>query len=133
MSVLPSPIPHPLDFMPWDVPGWVYEALEWVVGAEWPEGNEKEVWDLADRWFEVASILAGPRQEAHDAAAEVVSAYGHTGAVALAFQLVAEDRRWRQAPLNLLPTISHEIGQMVQECGCDIEAAKSKSGSSSAS
>lgn len=125
MSVLPSPIPHPLDFMPWDVPGWVYEALEWVVGAEWPEGNEKEVWDLADRWFEVASILAGPRQEAHDAAAEVVSAYGHTGAVALAFQ-----DSWQkiaggdEAPLNLLPTISHEIGQMVQECGCDIEAAK---------
>jgi len=44
MSLLPCPIPHPLAW--WDsAPDFVLEALEWVVGVEWPEGNEKLVWD----------------------------------------------------------------------------------------
>ncbi len=36
MSLLPSPIPHPLDYSPFDVPDWAYEALEWVVGFQPP-------------------------------------------------------------------------------------------------
>ncbi|MEH1014175.1 toxin glutamine deamidase domain-containing protein [Micromonospora sp. CPCC 206060] len=125
MTILPSPIPHPLDYSPWDLPGWIYEALEWVIGVEWPEGNEKAVWDLADQWFSVAATFAGPRDDVIAAANEVRAAYGHTGVVYTAFETA-----WRkvaegdEAPLYALATISHEMGRLVQECGCDIEAAK---------
>ncbi|HEX6968032.1 MAG TPA: hypothetical protein VF174_04340 [Micromonosporaceae bacterium] len=125
MSALPRPIPHPLDTLPWDVPGWVYESLEWVVGAEWPEGDEQEVWDLADRWFEIAAVLAGPTADAAEAADEVRGAYGDTGPVAAAFvaawRKVAEGE---QAPLTVPVVASAELGRLVEECGCDIEAAK---------
>lgn len=123
MTVLPSPIPHPLDYCPFDVPQWAYEALEWVVGFDWPEGDEKATWDVADRWYAIAGRLAEPRGEAHDAAAQVLSAYGGTGAQAFsgAWQRVAGDD---DAPLNSLLAIADELGRLVEECGCDIEGAK---------
>ncbi|MGC5029773.1 toxin glutamine deamidase domain-containing protein [Micromonospora sp. DT229] len=125
MTVLPSPIPHPLSYSPWDLPGWVYEALDWVVGMEWPEGDERAVWDLADKWYAVAASLAGPQTDASTAAGEVHQGYGGVGAVAAAF-----DDAWRrvadgeQAPLPVLLAVSHDLGRVVEECGCDIEAAK---------
>ncbi|MCI4064402.1 toxin glutamine deamidase domain-containing protein [Micromonospora sp. R77] len=125
MSLLPSPIPHPLDHCPWDVPGWIYEALDWVVGVEWPDGNECAVWDLADRWYAVADVLTGPRDDATGAASEVRSGYGGVGAVAAAF-----DTAWRRvaegddAPLPALFAITGELGRLVESCGCDIEGAK---------
>lgn len=125
MSVLPSPIPHPLDYSPWQLPGWVYEALDWVVGVEWPEGNERAVWELADQWYAVATVLAGPRADAVAAAREVRDGYGGVGAVAAAF-----DSAWRrvaegdEAPLPVLLAVSAELGRLVEECGCDIEGAK---------
>ena len=125
MSMLPSPIPHPLDYCPWDVPGWIYEALDWVVGVEWPEGNERAVWDLADQWYSVAGVLAGPRDEATTAAGEVKSGYGGVGLVAHAF-----DTAWDKvagggdAPLHTLVAATDELGRLVDSCGCDIEGAK---------
>ncbi|MEU5786669.1 toxin glutamine deamidase domain-containing protein [Micromonospora purpureochromogenes] len=125
MSLLPSPIPHPLDYSPWDLPGWVYEALDWVIGVEWPEGDERAVWDLADQWYGVAAALAGPRDDAIAAAAEVRSGYGGIGLVAEAF-----DTAWRrvaegdEAPLLVLLAVSDDLGRLVEECGCDIEGAK---------
>ncbi|TDC31392.1 toxin glutamine deamidase domain-containing protein [Micromonospora sp. KC213] len=125
MSILPSPIPHPLDYSPWELPGWMYEALDWVVGVEWPEGNERAVWDLADEWYAVAAALAGPRDDAIAAAAEVGRGYGGVGLVAEAF-----DRAWRRtaegddAPLHVLLAVSTDLGRLVEECGCDIEGAK---------
>ncbi|MEW2383131.1 toxin glutamine deamidase domain-containing protein [Micromonospora sp. NPDC047707] len=125
MTLLPSPIPHPLDYSPWDLPGWMYDALDWVVGVEWPDGDERAVWDLADQWYAVAAVLAGPHADAAAAAAEVRTGYGGVGAVAAAF-----DGAWRRvaegddAPLPLLLTVSTDLGRLVEECGCDIEAAK---------
>lgn len=125
MSMLPSPIPHPLDFCPWDVPGWIYEALDWVVGVEWPEGNERAVWDLADQWYGVAGVLTGPRDDATAAAGEVKSGYGGVGLVAGAF-----DTAWHKlaegedAPLHVLVAATDELGRLVDSCGCDIEGAK---------
>ncbi|MGC4855552.1 toxin glutamine deamidase domain-containing protein [Micromonospora sp. DT4] len=125
MSLLPSPIPHPLDYAPWDVPGWIYEALDWVIGVQWPEGNERAVWDLADRWYAVAAVLAGPHADAVAAATEVRSGYGGVGAVDAAFEAV-----WRgiaegdDAPLPVLLAITADLGRLVEECGCDIEGAK---------
>ncbi|MGC4809150.1 toxin glutamine deamidase domain-containing protein [Micromonospora sp. DT228] len=125
MSVLPSPIPHPLDHAPWDVPGWIYEALDWVVGVQWPEGNERAVWDLADRWYAVAGVLSGPHTDAATAAAEVRDGYGGVGAVDAAFEAA-----WRgiaegaDAPLPVLLAVTADLGRLVEECGCDIEGAK---------
>ncbi|WP_431882611.1 toxin glutamine deamidase domain-containing protein [Micromonospora gifhornensis] len=125
MTLLPSPIPHPLDYSPWDLPGWIYEALDWVIGVEWPEGDERAVWDLADQWYAVAASLAGPQADASTAAAEVHQGYGGVGAVAAAF-----GGAWRRvadgedAPLPVLLAVSHDLGRVVEECGCDIEGAK---------
>ncbi|NJP35021.1 toxin glutamine deamidase domain-containing protein, partial [Micromonospora thermarum] len=125
MTLLPSPIPHPLDYSPWDLPGWMYDALDWVVGVEWPDGDERAVWDLADQWYAVAAVLAGPHADAVAATAEVRTGYGGIGAVAEAF-----DGAWRRvaegddAPLPLLLTVSTDLARLVEECGCDIEAAK---------
>ncbi|RLP95477.1 hypothetical protein EAD89_01505 [Micromonospora sp. BL4] len=125
MSVLPSPIPHPLDYAPWDVPGWIYEALDWAVGVQWPEGNERAVWDVADRWYDVAALLAGPHTDAAAAAAEVRSGYGGVGMVDAAFEAA-----WRaiaegdDAPLPVLLAVTADLGRLVEECGCDIEGAK---------
>jgi hypothetical protein len=125
VSVLPSPVPHPLDYCPWDLPGWAYEALEWVVGFQWPDGNEAETWDVADRWYALAQTLAGPRDEAHQAAGQIISGYGGSGVTVEAFMAawakVSDDEN---APLNALLSISHELGKLVEECGCDIEGAK---------
>ncbi|MEU7974656.1 toxin glutamine deamidase domain-containing protein [Micromonospora sp. NPDC049089] len=125
MSVLPSPIPHPLDHAPWDVPGWIYEALDWVVGVQWPDGNERAVWDVADQWYSVASVLAGPHADAATAAVEVHNGYGGVGAVDAAFEAA-----WRgiaegaDAPLPVLLAVTADLGRLVEECGCDIEGAK---------
>ncbi|MFG3600779.1 toxin glutamine deamidase domain-containing protein [Micromonospora chersina] len=123
--MLPSPIPHPLDYCPWDVPGWIYEALDWVVGVEWPEGDERVVWNLADQWYGVADVLAGPRNDATTAAGEVRSGYGGVGLVAQAFDVawgkVAEGE---DAPLHVLVAATGELGRLVDSCGCDIEGAK---------
>ncbi|MGN9774162.1 toxin glutamine deamidase domain-containing protein [Micromonospora sp. H33] len=125
MTLLPSPIPHPLDYSPWDLPGWMYDALDWVVGVEWPDGDERAVWDLADQWYAVAAVLAGPHADAVTAAAEVRTGYGGVGAVATAF-----DGAWRRvaegddAPLPVLLTVSTDLARLVEECGCDIEGAK---------
>lgn len=124
MTVLPSPIPHPLDFCPWDLPGWAYEALEWVVGFQWPDGDEKATWDAADRWFALAGVLAGPRDEATEAAFQVMSGYGGAGVTVAAFQQAWHNLADGDAPLNSLMEISHELGKMIEECGCDIEGAK---------
>ncbi|MFF5052049.1 toxin glutamine deamidase domain-containing protein [Micromonospora sp. NPDC000663] len=125
MSVLPSPIPHPLDYAPWDVPGWIYEALDWVVGVQWPEGDERAVWDVADRWYAVAAVLAGPRSDAAAAASEVRAGYGGVGAVDEAFEAawrgIAENA---DAPLPVLLAVTSDLGRLVEECGCDIEGAK---------
>ncbi|WP_228531278.1 toxin glutamine deamidase domain-containing protein [Micromonospora sp. ANENR4] len=123
--MLPSPIPHPLDFCPWDLPGWIYEALDWVVGVEWPEGDERAVWDLADQWYGVAGVLTRPRDDAITAAGEVRSGYGGVGLVAGAF-----DTAWHKlaegedAPLHVLVAATDELARLVDSCGCDIEGAK---------
>ncbi|NMO54431.1 hypothetical protein HH310_25010 [Actinoplanes sp. TBRC 11911] len=125
MSLLPSPIPHPLEFSPFDVPGWAYEALEWVVGFDWPAGNEVSTWDVADRWYVLATDLASPREATFDAAARVLDGYGGAGITAdgfrNAFQQLAGDD---DAPLNGLLHIADGLGQLVEGCGRDLEGAK---------
>jgi papain fold toxin 1 (glutamine deamidase) of polymorphic toxin system len=125
MSLLPSPIPHPLEFSPFDVPGWAYEALEWVVGFDWPAGNEVATWDVADRWYVLAKELASPQEATFDAATTVLAGYGGAGITAdgfrTAFQQLAGDEN---APLNALLQVADGLGELVEGCGRDLEAAK---------
>lgn len=96
-----------------------------MVGVQWPEGNERAVWDVADQWYEVATVLAGPHTDAATAAAEVHNGYGGVGAVDAAFVAA-----WRgiaegaDAPLPVLLAVTADLGRLVEECGCDIEGAK---------
>ena len=120
MTLLPSPIPHPLDYSPFDVPGWAREALESVVGVDWPDGDEAATWNVADRWYALARTLAGPHDEATAAAAQIMASY-HNDGFRDAWQELAGDP---SAPLNALLEISDELGALVEDCGRAIEAAK---------
>ena len=71
---LPTPIPHPLSFF--DAPGWMGDALEWVVGVDWPEGDEKAMRDLADEWHAAGQRLGPLLDEADHAALSAVAAFG---------------------------------------------------------
>ncbi|WP_433372470.1 toxin glutamine deamidase domain-containing protein [Actinoplanes sp. CA-142083] len=109
MTVLPSPVPHPLDF-------GLPEVLSSVVGREWPTGDEVAIWDIADRWYAAARALAGPHDEAVAAAGQIDN-QGFRDA-------------WRQlagdstAPLNALVEIADSLGALVEDCGRALEAAK---------
>src|SRR3982751_40005 len=124
MTVLPSPVPNPLDYCPFDVPSWAYEALEWVVGFDWPAGDEVATWDVADRWYALAASLAAPNEAAMTAANRFLSGYGGEGVTAEGFE-----NAWHQvagdenAPLHDLLRISDELGRLVEGAGADIEAA----------
>ncbi|SNY58627.1 toxin glutamine deamidase domain-containing protein [Paractinoplanes atraurantiacus] len=123
MSVLPSPVPHPLEFSPFDVPGWAYTALEWVVGFDWPDGNEVATWDVADRWYALATALVEPNDAAFGAVSRILS--GYEGSAADGFE-----EAWRRlagdesAPLNALLQASDQLGGLVEGAGRDIEGAK---------
>ncbi|AGL21684.1 toxin glutamine deamidase domain-containing protein [Actinoplanes sp. N902-109] len=119
MTTLPSPIPHPLEFCPFDVPGWAYEALEWVVGFDWPAGNEQTTWDVADRWYAITSAMTGPHSEASAAAGRVRSGYEGSGSDAFAGAWARTDE-----PLAALFQMADELGQLVEGCGRDLEGAK---------
>ncbi|MBU2663547.1 hypothetical protein KOI35_08520 [Actinoplanes bogorensis] len=125
MSVLPSPVPHPLEFSPFDVPSWAYEALEWVVGFDWPAGNEVTTWDVADRWYSLVTTLTAPSEAAMAGANKFLAGFGGEGITAEGFEnawhLVAGDE---DAPLHGLIRASDQLGKLVEGCGADIEAAK---------
>ncbi|GIH06947.1 hypothetical protein Rhe02_50140 [Rhizocola hellebori] len=71
---LPTPIPHPLAFF--EAPGWLSDALEWVVGVDWPEGDEKAMRALADEWHAAGQRLGPLLDEADQAALSAVAAFG---------------------------------------------------------
>jgi hypothetical protein len=120
VTALPRPIPHPLDHGPFDVPRWAREALQWVIGDDWPLGDEAATWQVADRWFAVASALDAPHEAAFAAAAQIMSGPDSPG-FHDAWQRLAGDS---SAPLNSLIAIAAELGDLVEQCGHDLEAAK---------
>ncbi|MDQ0366754.1 hypothetical protein J2S42_003423 [Catenuloplanes indicus] len=120
-----SPVPHPLALLWPDAPVGVRAALEWIIGPDWPDGDEQAVWDLADEWYGVAGLLAAPAETASEAAGTFQDSYD--GPAADAFRaawtaLTAGDR----AALDDLPAATGEVGRMVSECASSIEAAKIK-------
>jgi papain fold toxin 1 (glutamine deamidase) of polymorphic toxin system len=125
VTILPSPVPHPLEQFPFDVPRWAHQAFEWVVGAGWPQGDENATWDVADRWYSLTRDLTGPHDAAYAAAQQIVAGYHGAGIAPDGFldawQRLSGDEN---APLNALLQITQELGALVEECGRDIEAAK---------
>jgi hypothetical protein len=113
-----------LEFL--DAPGWMREALEWVLGVDWPDGNEKLVWDTADLWFEAAQELVEPYRSASSAATEVVAGWGGLDTtVAAAFNAAwSEVGGNDEAALAVLSSLAHGVGELTESCGCDIQAAK---------
>jgi hypothetical protein len=103
-------------------PAWVRAA---VLGNGWPSGDEAAVWDVADRWYALADALAGPRTSAFAAADQIVAGLTGAGITPDGFRDAWEKLSGDEdAPLNALVQISAELGQMVEECGREIEAAK---------
>ncbi|WP_144121455.1 toxin glutamine deamidase domain-containing protein [Catellatospora sichuanensis] len=125
MSWLPSPIPHPLSYF--DAPGWMKECLDWVIGMDWPEGDEQATWDLADDWYAVAGDLADPLTESERAALDAVAAFGGTeGKVAAAIkeawgQIGSGDEK---SALQAAAHVAGALGEMLEGGGCDIQGAK---------
>ncbi|GAA0796422.1 hypothetical protein Sya03_49960 [Spirilliplanes yamanashiensis] len=123
--MLPSPVPHPLDCLWFDVPGWARGLFEFALGVDWPDGDETTVWDLADQWHTVADALAAPQSDAARAAHETWAALGGDTDLAAAF-----GDAWHgltdgpDAPLPALIAATRELATVVEGCGTDIEAAK---------
>ncbi|MFI2649522.1 hypothetical protein [Micromonospora fulviviridis] len=125
MSMLPSPIPHPLDYCPWEVPAGSTRRWTGSSASSGRRGNERAVWDLADQWYGVADVLAGRRNDATTAAGEVRSGYGGVGLVAQAFDIAwGKLAEGEDAPLHVLVAATGELGKLVDSCGCDSEGAK---------
>ena len=114
MTLLPSPVPHPLDYFPFEVPGWADKVLESVIGVGWPVGDEAETWEVADRWYAAADGLAG----SHAEAAQIMAG---NDTFRDAWERLAGDP---SAPLTALVEIAGEVGALVDDCGRSIEAAK---------
>lgn len=106
-------------------PEWARAVATTVLGDGWPSGDEAATWDVADRWYALADALTGPRMSAFAAAEQIVAGLVGAGLAPDGFReawerLSGDD----DAPLNALVQIAAELGQMVEECAREIEAAK---------
>ncbi|MEV4418197.1 hypothetical protein AB0J67_40585, partial [Catellatospora sp. NPDC049609] len=103
------------------------ECLDWVIGMDWPEGDEQATWDLADDWYSVAADLAEPLVESERAALDAVAAFGGVeGKVAAAIK-----EAWEQigsgsekSALQAAAHVAGVLGEMLEGGGCDIQGAK---------
>lgn len=106
-------------------PEWARAVATAVLADGWPSGDEAATWDVADRWYALADALSGPRMSAFAAAEQIVAGLVGAGIAPDGFReawerLSGDD----DAPLNALVQIAAELGQMVEECAREIEAAK---------
>lgn len=129
MPLLPSPIPHPLSYF--DAPSWMCTALEWVVGVDWPEGDEAAMRELAADWHAASSRTGLLLDEADDAAlAAVAAAGGPDGQVAAAI-LGLWSRLGRthgtgaeEAALAMVVDLLDDFGTQVDDGANQIEGVK---------
>src|SRR5512138_408428 len=120
VTLLPSPVPHPLAYWPFDRPGHADKLIASVVGPGWPAGDEAATWDVADRWYAAAEALAGTHGEASAAARQIMAGPRDDGFRDAWEQLTGDP----SAPLNALVEIAAEVGALVEDCGRSLEAAK---------
>ncbi|WP_170213328.1 toxin glutamine deamidase domain-containing protein [Catellatospora citrea] len=114
-----------------DAPEWMCTALEWVVGVDWPEGDEAAMRELADDW-RAASTRMGPLlDEADDAAlAAVAAAGGPDGQVASAILRLwsqlgrAHGAGGEEAALAMVVDLLDDFGSQVDDGANQIEGVK---------
>jgi hypothetical protein len=106
-------------------PEWARTTASAVLRDGWPTGDESATWDVADQWYALANALTVPRMAAFAAADQIV-----TGLVGASIAPDGFREAWERvsggedAPLNALVQIAAELGQLVEEGGREIEAAK---------
>ncbi|WP_144127219.1 toxin glutamine deamidase domain-containing protein [Catellatospora sichuanensis] len=129
MPLLPSPIPHPLSYF--DAPGWMCTTLEWVVGVDWPEGDEAAMRELADDWYAASSRMGPLLDEADDAVlAAVAAAGGPDGQVASAILRLwsqlgrAHGTGGEEAALAMVVDLLDDFGAQVDDGANQIEGVK---------
>jgi papain fold toxin 1 (glutamine deamidase) of polymorphic toxin system len=118
-------IAHPLPDVVLSGPEWARATALAVLGEGWPTGDESATWDVADQWYALADALTGPRMAAFAAADQIVAGLVGAGIAPDGFRAAWERLSGAEdAPLNALVQIAAELGQLVEEGGREIEAAK---------
>ncbi|MEV4413448.1 toxin glutamine deamidase domain-containing protein [Catellatospora sp. NPDC049609] len=129
MPLLPSPIPHPLSYF--DAPDWMRTALEWVVGIDWPDGDEAALRELADDWYAASRQMGPLLDEADDAVLAAVAAMGGPdGRVAAAILALwsqvgsGHDAAGQEAVLAMVVDLLDDFGTQVDAGANQIEGVK---------
>ncbi|GAB4060036.1 hypothetical protein GCM10028775_73940 [Catellatospora paridis] len=106
-------------------------ALEWVVGVDWPEGDEAAMRELADDWRAASSRMGPLLDEADDAAlAAVAAAGGPDGQVASAILRLwsqlgrAHGTGGEEAALAMVVELLDDFGSQVDDGANQIEGVK---------
>lgn len=126
MSLLPSPIPHPMSLLPFECPDWAKGLLEFAVGVDWPEGDEAAMRHLADEWYEAARQLPPLLEDADVATLEAVAAFGGPDAQ-VAAAMLALWRKIGEGPEAALSTVAAVMGMFGEAVGAganEIEGVK---------
>lgn len=105
------------------------EWLGWLVGVEWPEGNEDHMWELATHWSDAAKGLRGQVSKMDDAKYATLSAYVDgegRDAMAKVFDTMAGVGGKQDGNTSILDLAEFydQIADSVHETGTEIESTK---------
>ncbi|GAA2523821.1 toxin glutamine deamidase domain-containing protein [Pilimelia columellifera] len=108
---------------------WDWEGAPRVAAAvrtatpTWLHADEQRMWQIAERWHEIGRAARGPRADAMAAADRALAAGDGPAAEALraTWRRLAEGD---QAPLNELPQLVDQLGDLVGGAAAAVEASK---------
>ncbi|MRH88626.1 hypothetical protein GFY24_14435 [Nocardia sp. SYP-A9097] len=113
--------------MIWRPPGADYYG--WLVGMQWPEGNEDKMWTLADDWKAAATQLNSIKDDIDSAMSAVRLAYPEgDGGDAMLAQLnslkVGDVSKDGAGSIDSLVTWFNSIGGLAENTGTEFEYSK---------
>ncbi|MFJ9362875.1 hypothetical protein ACIRRA_00435, partial [Nocardia sp. NPDC101769] len=105
------------------------EWLGWIVGVQWPDGNEDQMWDLANYWKSAADGLRGQVSNMDDAKYKTLAAYvdgDGRDAMAKQFDNMAGVGGKQDGNTSILDLAGFydQIGESVHDTGTEIESTK---------
>ncbi|WP_280453954.1 hypothetical protein, partial [Nocardia brasiliensis] len=110
-----------------ELPGWL-EWLEPIVGMEWPEGNEDQMWALAQDWHTAAAELRTILGDIDAAKSASLTAYpvgeGVEEMIKGFDSMRSGDGSEKDQSLEKLATLFDQIGESANSVGTEIEYAK---------
>ncbi|WP_043682577.1 hypothetical protein, partial [Nocardia vulneris] len=110
-----------------ELPGWL-EWLEPIVGMEWPEGNEDQMWALAQDWHTAAADLRTILGDIDAAKSASLTAYPAGEGVEEMIKgfdsMRSGDGSEKDQSLEKLATLFDRIGESANSVGTEIEYAK---------